>query len=330
MKTPSSVLNGQKSSKLKPARPTKPQGRGGPILVLGRDGQVGRALAAALAPLGPLVLWGRAEADLSRPRELVEKVQKLRPAVVVNSAACTAVDAAETEPQLAALAVLVNADAPAALAGWAARHGALLVHFSTDYVHDGRKPSPYLEDDPPNPLNIYGRTKLAGDEAVLASGARALVWRSSWIFALAGRNFPNTILKLAAEKESLAVNADQTGAPTSAEFLAAATALALRTHLTNGQGPLGLCHLTASGSTTWLGWAQRLLARARELGWRLKAGPENLTATYGPSPAWPACRPLNSRLDTTKAQQDFGLHCPSWEFLVEKFLQDLKLINLVG
>jgi dTDP-4-dehydrorhamnose reductase len=289
---------------------------------LGRDGQLGRSLAAnaSLSSLGQLVLWGRAEADLTKPQELASKLKILNPSAVINAAAFTAVDAAETREREASL---VNAESPAALAAWAADSGARLIHFSTDYVHDGRKSSPYVEEDSPNPISVYGRTKLEGDEAVLASGSSALIFRVSWLFSPYGRNFPKTILKLASERRVLTVNADQIGAPASAELAAESAALGIGSFADR----VGLYHLASSGATTRIGLAKEILARAREMGFKLSAGPEDLVPSYGPSPDWPAPRPLNSRLDTTKFQKDFDLVPPVWTVEVERFLLALRAGN---
>ncbi|MDR0621166.1 MAG: dTDP-4-dehydrorhamnose reductase [Deltaproteobacteria bacterium] len=289
------------------------------LLITGRNGQLGRALTQSLAPLGELVALGRAEADFLNPQGVLAALEAAKPDVVVNAAAWTKVDLAESSPQEARQ---TNALTPAALAGWAKSRGAVFVGYSTDYVFDGAKSSPYSELDTPNPLNVYGQTKLEGDLAVLAQNDRSYVFRTSWVYSTQGQNFPKTILRLALAQPRLAINDDQTGAPTSAEFLAAATSQALADCLNGRPGPPGLYNLTASGATTWLGFAERLLAQARALGLPLPPTTQ-IAPTYGPDPSRPAKRPLNSRLDTAKAQRQLGLVCPPWQDGVDQFLARL-------
>lgn len=295
------------------------------ILVTGRDGQLGRALARSLAPLGRIVAWGRLEADFLAPDGIAPRLDALGPDVIANAAAWTGVDLAETRPGPARLA---NAEAPARLAAWAARRGALLVHFSTDYVFDGAKDGPYGETDPPAPLNAYGRTKLLGDQAVLASGGPHLVLRTSWVYSLTGQNFPRTILRLAQTRPELTVNDDQIGAPTSASFLAAATALAVRDFLSGRATGPGLYNLVPAGQTSWLGYARHLLDRALALGLPFPSGLPALRPSYGPDPQRPALRPLNSRLSTEKIRRTLDIHCPPWQQDVELFLRDLLALGL--
>ncbi|MDR2367234.1 MAG: dTDP-4-dehydrorhamnose reductase [Deltaproteobacteria bacterium] len=292
------------------------------ILVTGRDGQLGGALGHSLSPLGPIVSWGRQEADFSRPLEIESKLNDLKPSIIANAAAWTKVDLAESHPDEARLA---NAGTPAVVSAWAKRHGAFLVHYSTDYVFDGSKALPYDENDPPNPLNVYGRTKLDGDLAVLANLGKGFVFRTGWVFSAAGQNFPKTILRLAASQTTLTINDDQTGAPTSAEFLAAATALVIRDYLQGQAHPYGLYNLSSSGQTTWRGYAEYLLRSARALGFPLPG--TTIRPAYGPDPSRPAKRPLNSRLDTSKARLNLSLSCPPWQDEVDKFLSRLAKVD---
>jgi len=289
------------------------------ILLLGANGQLGWELQRSLAPLGELHALDRRRADLAQPEQLVNTVRALRPDVVVNAAAHTAVDKAESE---ATLAHTVNAQAPAALAQLAAELGAWLVHYSTDYVFDGSGTRAWQEGDATGPLNVYGRSKRAGEQAIAASGCKHLVFRTSWVYAARGGNFARTMLRLMQERAQLRVVADQIGAPTSAELLADVSAHALRQAL---QAPAlgGLYHLVASGQTSWHGYAEHLLARARAL----RPDAPWLTQAIEPVPSsaypTPAQRPLNSRLDTQRLQQAFGLHLPDWREGVERLLHEI-------
>lgn len=292
------------------------------ILLLGANGQVGWELRRSLAPLGEIFAPTRAEgADLSDPPGLLPLVDRIRPDVIANAAAYTAVDRAESETDLARR---VNADAPAVLARAAAGSGAWLVHYSTDYVFDGAKPAPYGEGDAPNPLNVYGATKLAGERAVLESGCRCLVFRVSWIYAARGINFIRAILRQAREKDSLRVVADQRGAPTGAELVADATAIALRCVLApGGEAKGGLYHLAAAGETTWHAYARLILAEARAQGTPLKAGPDAVAAVSTAGYPTPARRPANSRLDTARLRETFGICPPPWQGALRRTLAEI-------
>lgn len=286
------------------------------ILLLGAGGQLGWELGAALAPLGPVAHFGRPEADLSRPAELRRLVLSIRPDAIVNAAAHTKVDQAEGEPEAARA---VNGDAPALLAALAKNLGAWLVHYSTDYVFDGRKDGPYTEEDEPAPLSVYGRTKLEGDQAIMASGCRHLIFRTSWVYGPRGHNFPRAILDKAAREDRLAVVEDQVGSPTSVELLAGATALALyRARQGEGDRLSGLYNLTAGGFTSWHGYAVYLLKKASELGWDLLARPEAVAPIKTGDLRQPAARPANSRLSTAKLQSAFGLAPPPWQYYVDR------------
>ncbi len=290
------------------------------ILLLGKDGQVGWELRRALAPLGEVHACGRAEADLSDSAALTALVERVRPAAIVNAAAYTAVDKAESEP---ALADRVNAEAPAVLAAAAARCGAWLIHYSTDYVFDGAKAAPYVETDACAPLNVYGRGKRAGEEAILASGCRHMIFRTSWVYGAHGANFLKTVLRLAAERESLRIVADQWGAPTGADLIAGVTAQALRAALAGGEGLSGIYHLVAAGETTWHAYARLVVETAAHLGVALRATPDAVTPI--PSSEYPtaAARPGNSRLDTGKLRRTFGLELPDWREPVRRVVAEV-------
>ena len=280
------------------------------ILLLGAHGQVGSALSARLNALGALTAFGRAEADFSDPATLRERVLAERPDIIVNAAAYTAVDRAESEP---ALAHTVNADSPGALADAARTLGALLVHYSTDYVFSGRKPTPYLEDDATDPQNVYGRSKRDGEDAIRASGARHLILRTSWVYAAHGSNFVRTMLRLARERETLRVVADQVGAPTSADMIADVTVRCLL-RMAHEQTALdGTYHLTASGATSWHGFAERIVADARAVAGVDALNVREIQALTTAEYPTPAARPANSRLCCNKLRNGFGIDLPAWE-----------------
>ena len=292
------------------------------ILLLGKNGQVGWQLQRALAPLGEIVALERKDAggDLADPQGLAAAVRAAKPQVIVNAAAYTAVDKAESEPQLARF---INTEAPAALAREAAASGALLVHYSTDYVFDGSGSAPWQESDATGPLNVYGATKLAGEQAIAASGCAHLTFRTSWVYAAHGDNFIKTMLRLAATRERLTVIDDQKGAPTGAELIADVTAHAISQTLQQ-PAKAGLYHLTAAGEASWFDYAQYVLALARQ------ARPQGVkTAAGGVQPIassqYPAAarRPLNSRLDTRRLQAAFGLQMPPWQQGVTRVLREI-------
>jgi dTDP-4-dehydrorhamnose reductase len=295
----------------------------GPILLFGKNGQVGWELQRALAPLGELhaldhgstVLHG----DFSRPEALADTVRALRPAIIVNAAAHTAVDRAEGEPDLARR---LNATAPGVLAREAAALGATLVHFSTDYVFDGSGTHPRAEDALTGPLSVYGRTKLDGERQIEASGCRHLILRTSWVYAARGGNFAKTMLRLATQREQLSVIDDQIGAPTGAELLADATAHALRA-MARLPGLGGLYHLAAGGETSWHGYARFVIDWARARGHPIRVAPGQLLPIPTQAYPTPAPRPLNSRLDTTRFRQVFGLNLPPWEAGVTRMLHEV-------
>ncbi len=271
------------------------------VLLLGRDGQLGRALQPALAPLGAVTALGRAELDLRDGRAMTGVLERLAPDIIVNAAAYTAVDKAESEPEMADA---LNARAPALLAAQAARSGALLVHYSTDYVFGGGKPGAWTEDDVPAPLGAYGRSKLAGERAIAASGCRHLVLRTSWVYAPWGANFLLTILRLARERPELRVVDDQVGAPTSVLALARATTELAGRMQAEPDRRGGLYHLAAAGHTSWHGFAQAIVGSAG-LATPVRAIP---SSEYRSA----ARRPLNSRLDCARVARDFGIVLPDW------------------
>ncbi len=294
------------------------------ILLLGKDGQVGWELQRALAPLGELRALGRAEADFTDPESLRAVVRAFGPDVIVNAAAYTAVDKAEAD---AATAHNVNAVSPGVLAEEAAAGNAWLVHYSTDYVFDGTKEGAWVETDAVNPLSVYGRTKYDGEQRIAATGARHLILRTSWVFAPRGGNFAKTMLRLAKERETLNVVADQHGAPTGAELLADVTALALHRIAvpgTDAQHLSGVYHLAAAGSTTWHAYAQHVLAQAQSHGAELKAGPDAVQPIAASAFPTPAARPANSRLDCSKFSASFGVHLPDWRHHVNRLIAELS------
>ena len=296
------------------------------ILLFGRGGQVGWELQRSLSVLGELVALDFDPAhnpdqlcgDFSNLTGLAETVRRVAPDVIVNAAAHTAVDKAEAEP---ALARTINALAPGVLASEAHKLGAWLVHYSTDYVFDGSGSQPWRETDATGPLSVYGQTKLEGEQRV-ATNARHLIFRTSWVYAARGGNFAKTMLRLAGEREELTVIDDQIGAPTSAELLADVTAHALVTAMRQPE-LAGLYHCVADGETSWHGYARYVLAQAQALGWTLKAGPEQVAPTATASYPTPARRPLNSRLDTTRLQTAFGLVLPHWQVQVKRMLTEI-------
>lgn len=294
------------------------------ILLLGKDGQVGWELQRSLAPLGELVALGRHGADglcgdLGHLEGLVQTVRQLRPDVIVNAAAHTAVDKAESEPELARA---LNALAPGGLAQEAKVLNALLVHYSTDYVFDGSGSVPRLETDAVAPLSVYGRTKLEGEQRIQASGCRHLIFRTSWVYAARGGNFAKTMLRLAQERESLTVIDDQWGAPTGADLIADVTAHAIR-QVARCPQDAGLYHLVAQGETTWNAYARYVLAQAQQVQSALAIQVREVRPVPSSAFPTPAQRPHNSRLDTRKLQATFGLQLPSWQQGVTRMLHEI-------
>lgn len=294
------------------------------ILLLGKNGQVGWELQRSLAPLGGVLALDRHSTphggDLSQPERLAQTVLDWRPDVIVNAAAHTAVDKAESEPELARS---LNASAPAALAQAAAQIGALLVHYSTDYVFNGQGEQPWQEGDATGPLSVYGQTKREGEQAIEASGCAHLIFRTSWVYAARGGNFAKTMLRLAAERERLTVIDDQFGAPTGADLIADVTAHAIVHTMPDRKRLAGIYHLVAAGQTTWHGYASHVIAQAQLIQPGLALMVSEITPVPTSAFPTPAQRPLNSRLATHKLQDAFGLLLPPWQQGVNRMLTEI-------
>ena len=294
------------------------------ILLLGGNGQVGRELRRSLPALGEVIVATRdgegadAAADFDQPQSLATLIETITPGVVVNAAAYTAVDKAETDVDAA---FRVNAKAPAAIAMACKAADALLVHYSTDYVFDGQANRPYLEDDVTAPLGVYGASKLAGEQAIRDIGARHAILRTAWVYAAHGKNFLLTMLRLAAERDELRVVADQFGAPTPAAWIADATSALLR----QGVAESGSWHLTTRGDTSWHGFASAIMDDAHELG-LLQRKPVVLPITTADYPT-PARRPAYSVLDTSRLQHDFGIVPPDWQEGLKQTLRELSALR---
>jgi dTDP-4-dehydrorhamnose reductase len=293
------------------------------ILLFGKNGQLGWELQRSLAPLGELIALDRKGAnalcgDLADLDGLRRTIRSLQPDVIVNAAAYTAVDKAESEVQQACL---INALAPKLLAEEMHRLGGWLVHYSTDYVFDGSGQEPWQEEQPTDPLNVYGQTKLEGEQAIQHSGCQHLIFRTSWVYAARGNNFAKTMLRLAAEREQLKVIDDQTGAPTGAELIADITTHALR--IAHKQPEVsGLYHLAAAGEVSWHGYASFVIEQARQAGKKLAV--QQIGAIPTTEYPTPARRPLNSRLDCQKLRNTFGLQLPEWQNGVMRMLMETQ------
>ncbi|PAS98854.1 MAG: dTDP-4-dehydrorhamnose reductase [Candidatus Dactylopiibacterium carminicum] len=298
------------------------------MLILGCSGQVGWELQRSLAPLGEVIALDYDSkdhcGDFSQPEAVAQTVHTLRPDVIVNSAAHTAVDKAESEVPFARL---LNATAPGAVAQVAKEIGALLVHYSTDYVFDGSGDAPRDEAAPTGPLSVYGQTKLEGEQLILQSDCKHLIFRTSWVYAARGGNFAKTMLKLGAEREALKIINDQIGAPTGADLLADVTAHAVKQYLSTQSSvlrsdfPYGLYHCVAAGETNWYDYACFVFDQARQAGRELKV--QEISPIPTSVYPTPATRPLNSRLDTTKLQQAFGLVLPDWKLGVARMIKEI-------
>lgn len=297
------------------------------ILLLGKNGQVGWELQRSLAPLGELTALDRHSTehcgDLSNLSGLTETVRAIRPDVIVNAAAHTAVDKAESEAELART---LNTLAPGVLAQEAAKIGAWLVHYSTDYVFDGRGETPWLESDATGPLSVYGSTKLEGETLIAQQNPRHLIFRTSWVYAARGGNFAKTMLRLGQERDKLTVINDQFGAPTGADLIADVTAHAIR-QVTQGGAMsdtlAGIYHLVASGETTWFDYAKHVLTQAVQAQAALKIKATEVTPVSSSAFPTPATRPHNSRLNTAKLQTTFGLTLPPWQTGVNRVLAEI-------
>jgi dTDP-4-dehydrorhamnose reductase len=293
------------------------------ILLLGKNGQVGFELQRTLLPFGDVLALGQSEANFNNPAGLNDLLRDALPNVIVNAAAYTAVDKAEADESEA---FKVNAEAVGVLASYSRQSGALLVHYSTDYVFDGAKHGAYVETDPTNPQSVYGRSKRAGEDAVMKSGCNALVFRTSWVFSAHGANFIKTILRLAKERDSLNVVADQLGVPTSAELIADITALSIAAYH-YGRIAARIYHLVPAGVTTWHGLAQHVVERAQANGLRLKLSLDRINPICTEQYPLPAKRPKNSRLDTGKLTVALGLHLPDWKNHVNRTVDRLTLLE---
>ena len=293
------------------------------ILLLGKSGQVGWELQRSLAVLGRVTALDHDSTehcgDFANPEGVRETVRALRPDVIVNAAAHTAVDKAESEPEIARL---LNATTPGVLAEEAARLGAWLIHYSTDYVFDGSGTRPWVETDAPAPLSVYGATKLEGEQHIQQTGCRHLILRTSWVYAARGSNFAKTMLRLGSERERLTVIDDQWGAPTGADLLADVTAHAVR-HLQSRPGDGGLYHCVAGGETTWHSYAKYVLEHARQAQPAIELKATEVAPVPTSAFPTPARRPHNSRLDTTRLQTTFGLVLPPWQQGVARMLTEI-------
>ena len=293
------------------------------VLLFGKGGQVGWELQRSLQTLGELVPVDHDRTDLggdfSHPDAVAETVRRLKPDIIVNAAAHTAVDKAESEPDLARL---INAATPGAIAREAAASGAWLMHYSTDYVFDGSGVTPWVEDAPTGPLSVYGRTKLEGEQAIRDSGCKHLIFRTSWVYATRGANFAKTMLRLAQERERLTVIDDQFGAPTGADLLADLSAHSLRMALRDPT-LAGIYHAAPAGVTTWHGYASHVIAVARDMGAPIKVAADGIAPIPTSAYPTPARRPGNSRLDTTRLRRAFDVELPHWQTGVTRMLSEV-------
>lgn len=275
------------------------------ILISGQHGQVSQALQKSLSDRGELIVVGRDALDLSQPESIREVVRRHKPDLIINAAAHTAVDQAESEP---ALALAINATAPGVFAEEAAHLGVPFIHYSTDYVFDGGKASPWVESDPPHPLSVYGSTKLAGEQAIAEAGGQYLILRTSWVYSLTGRNFLLTMQRLLQEREKLSIVSDQIGAPTWAGTIADSTRTLIDRWREGNAGAWGIYHLTASGQASWFDFAQAIGDQLVSAGKPCASLEGILTSAY----PTPATRPLNSRLDCSRLQREWGVSQPDW------------------
>jgi dTDP-4-dehydrorhamnose reductase len=301
------------------------------ILLTGKNGQIGYELASALSgTLHQVIAVGSADCNFAKPADIRELIESTKPDVVINPAAYTAVDRAESEPDFAHA---INTQAPEIMAAELKKTGGLLIHFSTDYVFDGTKSTPYTELDKPNPQSVYGQTKLQGEQAIAASGVNHIILRTSWVFGTHRNNFLKTMLKLAAEREELRVVNNQFGAPTSTRFLATAVMRILErmeSHARTTQTKVdhdamsGLYHCSCADRTSWYDYAQFAIDFARSQGAEFKLAPDRLIAIPASQYPTPAARPANSVLDNTKLEQTFGIHRPDWQAEVQGTVKTLN------
>ena len=292
------------------------------LLVTGKNGQVGFELTRALSVLGEVVAVDRQTCDMTNADAIRALVQQVKPDVIVNAAAYTAVDKAESEKEIANA---VNAIAPGILGEEAAKLNALVLHYSTDYIFDGSKSGTYTENDTPNPQSAYGQSKLDGEHALVKANPRHLILRTSWVYGAHGGNFAKTMLRLAADREKLTVVADQFGAPTSAALLADLTAQLVGRYAREGaeKFPYGIYHAVNSGETHWCEYARFVIRTAIAAGKTLKATPDNITPITTAQYPTPAKRPANSRLDTQRFRSTFALRLPPWQESLQHVLQQI-------
>lgn len=296
------------------------------ILVTGKLGQVGHALQQVLSSAHEVVAMDRDEMDLCQPEEIRRVIATIRPELIINPAAYTAVDKAESEPELAHM---INAKAPKIIAEEAAKLGAGLIHFSTDYVYEGNKSTPYIETDAVNPLSVYGKTKLAGEQAIQTVGLPHLILRTSWVYGVHGKNFLKTILRLSAERDQLKIVSDQWGAPTSSEAIANALSQLLTRWKMPDQTHSGVYHFTNTGSTSWFGFAKAILKTYESQAAQyalpsLKIRADAIVPISTAEYPTPAARPANSRLDNTKLLSTFGVTLPAWETSLQAVMQQIQ------
>jgi dTDP-4-dehydrorhamnose reductase len=299
------------------------------LLVTGASGQIGWELVRSLLPLGEVIALDRTHCDLSRPETIAPVIREHRPDVIVNAAAYTAVDKAEKEETLA---TTVNGIAVGVFAEEAHKTSALLVHYSTDYVFDGTKSTPYVEDDSPNPLNAYGRSKLAGEMAIRAADCAHIILRTTWVYAARGQNFVKTILRLARERDEINIVADQFGAPTSARSIADATAHIIRQarqDCTIDKFNTGTYHFTAARATSWHGFAEAIIQEASRNGLLEVTRLPKVTPVPASAFPLPAKRPMNSRLDSQRLRDRFGIAAPAWQCALPYVLKDIGDIEQI-
>lgn len=286
------------------------------ILITGQHGQVSHELQQRLQGLGELIVLGRDQLDLASPEQIHQQVRDHRPGLIINAAAHTAVDLAESEPDAV---FAINAIAPGALAEEANTLGIPLIHYSTDYVFDGSKPAPYTEADTPNPLGVYGQSKLAGEQAIAAVGGQYLILRTSWVYSSHGKNFLLTMQRLLQEKPQMRIVADQIGAPTWAGSIANSTRALIERWQAGKSGEWGIYHLSAAGETSWFGFAEAIGEHLRKQG-KACAELEPIPSSAYPTPAK---RPLNSRLDCSRLQQQWHVSLPHWQDALRECLAEL-------
>ncbi|MDF0605108.1 dTDP-4-dehydrorhamnose reductase [Neisseriaceae bacterium TC5R-5] len=294
------------------------------LLLTGANGQLGFELKRALAPLGEVIACTRQQMDLAQERGILDTLNTVRPDIIINPAAYTAVDQAENEPEQAQA---INHHALAIMANWAAKHKVRLVHYSTDYVFDGSKNTAYTEDDPANPQSVYGLSKWLGEEAIRAAHPQHLILRTSWVFGAHGNNFLKTILRLAQQRDSLSVVADQIGSPTSAALIADVSAEIIRNHLLNSSTAYGTYHLTAQGTSSWYHYAQYVVSQAIAKGFALQLSANAIQPIPSAQYPLPAKRPNNSQLNCSKLIKQFSMELPAWQRGVEQVLDQLRTVD---